>query len=475
MKKIWLLMLMVCTMGVFTACSDDDNGDKTPVNPITNCSVPSTAEIGTEVTVRGEGFDATVAKLILKDSENKETVIQNPSFTSSGAIFSIPMSLKEGKYTVILNQNGTWELGKITLTPASLPVTDLNIPEVGGIGKSLTIGGNGFNQTAEVYLENESGTRTQLTVNDRSTGLTCTVPATAAKGDYKLILKQNGGEWTLTDKITLTVVKRLKSIENSSTMIQTGDIGDGTIATITMVMGTRWSLERNTQGISKVNNTSIYTVTCVDEDGNHIEDQEGDMSSTEAYNVAFTDNKYTFTYDGEYPTNDTSLDPTFSLTLADGKVSNSTVKYANGRTGEYNWKYDNEGYLTDLAVASGKSYATYTYEDKNLIEFQASNGASFTYTNKEYKNNPFGVDVAACYMAATGVLDSYLVVAHMMDWCGNKSVNVPSEVPDMNWETEEMINIPLTYEYDEDGYVTSVSCDTSMGPVKITFEYENVQ
>ncbi|WP_368143882.1 hypothetical protein [Bacteroides finegoldii] len=31
MKKIWLLMLMVCTViGTFTACSSDDDGDPTP-------------------------------------------------------------------------------------------------------------------------------------------------------------------------------------------------------------------------------------------------------------------------------------------------------------------------------------------------------------------------------------------------------------------------------------------------------------
>ena len=39
MKKIWLLMLMVCTViGTFTACSSDDDGDPTPQLPVSGVS-----------------------------------------------------------------------------------------------------------------------------------------------------------------------------------------------------------------------------------------------------------------------------------------------------------------------------------------------------------------------------------------------------------------------------------------------------
>ncbi len=463
MKKIWLLMLMVCTMGVFTACSDDDNGDKTPVNPITNCSVPSTAEIGTEVTVRGEGFDATVAKLILKDSENKETVIQNPSFTSSGAIFSIPMSLNEGKYTVILNQNGTWELGKITLTPASLPVTDLNIAEVGGIGKSLTIGGNGFNQTAEVYLENESGTRTQLTVTDRSSGLTCTVPTTAAKGDYKLILKQNGGEWTLTDKITLTVVKRLKSVKQRSESTMSGE---GMIMTGVTEIG--WEIRNSNQQISAFAQTMYMSQKVVDEEsGEVLQEDEGDMESV--YNVSIVGNKYSFV---NAPENEGAFDP-FNLTLTDGIVTSSSIERSNGHSGDYTWKYDN-GYFQGLFnVTSGNAYLTYVYNGNNITGY--NDMEFFIYGDKELKNNPFGTDVVVCYLGLIDAIEPFQLVAHMLDLCDKKSVNLPSAVNSSNPNTGEDVVLSFTYEYDADGYVTSMDygIEETGGLMKILFEYES--
>ena len=45
MKKLWLMLLIGCTAGAFTACSDGDD-DQKPSCPITEYTVPSTAEIG---------------------------------------------------------------------------------------------------------------------------------------------------------------------------------------------------------------------------------------------------------------------------------------------------------------------------------------------------------------------------------------------------------------------------------------------
>ena len=53
MKKIWLLMLMVCTViGTFTACSSDDDGDPTPQLPVSGVSTVSYTHLTLPTTER---------------------------------------------------------------------------------------------------------------------------------------------------------------------------------------------------------------------------------------------------------------------------------------------------------------------------------------------------------------------------------------------------------------------------------------
>ena len=49
MKKMISMMLMLCAIITFSACSSDDDG---PSNPVSNQVVPSSAKIGSEVTVQ---------------------------------------------------------------------------------------------------------------------------------------------------------------------------------------------------------------------------------------------------------------------------------------------------------------------------------------------------------------------------------------------------------------------------------------
>lgn len=49
MKKLISMMLMLCAIITFSACSSDDDG---PSNPVSNQVVPSSAKIGSEVTVQ---------------------------------------------------------------------------------------------------------------------------------------------------------------------------------------------------------------------------------------------------------------------------------------------------------------------------------------------------------------------------------------------------------------------------------------
>ncbi len=77
MKKIWCMLLMICSVCAFSACSDDDDKQKDIAGgdkecPVTEIKVPDSAETGETVTITGKGF-VTTAKLTLQN-ENKENL-----------------------------------------------------------------------------------------------------------------------------------------------------------------------------------------------------------------------------------------------------------------------------------------------------------------------------------------------------------------------------------------------------------------
>lgn len=111
------MLVMICSVCAFTACSDDDDdnenngggGTVTPVCPVTNVSIDkATAQIGDQVVLSGNGF-ATTAKLYLKKTE--EIALQGIAITSDGSAvtFYVP-EVEEGVYNIVLEQEGKWTL-----------------------------------------------------------------------------------------------------------------------------------------------------------------------------------------------------------------------------------------------------------------------------------------------------------------------------------------------------------------------------
>ena len=88
--------------------------------------IPATAEIGTEIIVSGTGF-ASTAQFTFKGTASSADVSQL-TIVSTGVTMTVPMSLTPGQYTLVLKQDGEWELGSIELTAASLPIIGLEIP-----------------------------------------------------------------------------------------------------------------------------------------------------------------------------------------------------------------------------------------------------------------------------------------------------------------------------------------------------------
>lgn len=466
MKKIWLMMLLVCSVCAFPACSDDDDDDVSRTNPVSECTVPQTAEIGTEVTVTGKGF-AQTAQLFLRNAENQETKVNNATFTASGATFTIPMGLATGEYTLVLKQEGTYELGKITLTAASLPVIDLEIPVDLPLGKSITIGGNGFDQACRIYLESTDNQRIELTITDRTAGLVCSIPASLTAGSYKLILAQQGGEWVLAQELNTVVVKHLTGI--SMSML----ISDIDLSTFDEMMGIYTDEEMmEIMGMSKAE-LKAYIESMNNEEmilSSYVLNYSADQLKYIAREGMEESPMLTFEYEGNQikgtnPEENTS----FSLTVEEGRVTGSTAVYSATRSGSYNWNYE-DGYLTGLySVTTGKAYKYCNFKDGNFMSYGDGDGSEiedfYRYENKELKNHPYAVDVAMAIQAFT--IDEAQFTAILLGLTGKKSANLPTYLV----ETEQ----PMTCVPDAEGYIKEVKMTgTGLDPLLGMFPAKNI-
>ncbi|WP_292265190.1 hypothetical protein [Butyricimonas sp.] len=455
MKKIWIMMLMICSICVFTACSDDDD-DPTPQNPVSNVKIPATAEIGTEIIVSGTGF-ASTAQFSFKGTESSADVTKI-TVVSTGVTMTIPMNLTPGQHTLILKQNGEWDLGVIELTAASLPIIGLEIPAEGFTGQTINIGGNGYNETSKVYLETENGTRTELTVTDYQSGLTCTLPASLTTGTYALVLTQDGGEWELTEEFEVVQTKRLVKI--------------GWVNDFSQIMPDY--ITESTYEISYANNepqSFKYANVTYDSEINYgvqINNNQIILS------VGETEESWEEVFEGYVKQVTLKTNNNFAQ-------SNATIFYDFYSTKEINmsgkWAYADQ-YMKSYEGKGGFNNWEYTFDaTNNLIDVS---GTTFEYDTKKYTRP--GVDIAAllCTLQNLDYTNDWgWMYAAFTGLLGEKSTGLPVKMSTLDPETEETTTCELTYSSDDDNYITSVSYKFSyygMGTVtcRIDFTYENM-
>ncbi len=456
MKKIWIMMLAICSICAFTACSDDDD-NSVPQNPASNVRVPATAEIGTEIIVTGTGFSST-AQFVFKGTESSAEVTQQ-TIVSTGVTMTVPMSLTPGQYTLVLKQDGEWELGTIELTAAALPVIGLEVPAAGFIGQPMNIGGNGYNETSKVYLVSANGDRTEATVTGYQNGLTCTLPASLLPGTYQLILAQNGGEWTLTEELEVAKMKRLTKIDwvNDFSQIMQGYIEERAYE-ISYANNKPQSFKYNYNGYVldydvQVNNEQVVLST---EPGA----EWAEISSGYVKQV--------------------------TLKVSDDLAqSNAAIYYDYEKEKEVNmsgvWVYAGQ-YMKSYDGKGGFSDWEYTFEDNNLVDVS---GTTFEYDSSKYTRPGVDIAVLLCVLPSLDYSNDWgWMYATFTGLLGEKSAGVPVKMSalEMNPETGEEVktNLDLKYSYDDDGYITSVSYEGSyyglgMATYRANFTYEDVQ
>lgn len=300
MKKIWFMMLMICAVGVFMACSSDDD-ENMVVNPVSGVSVPATGKIGNEVIIRGTGFTASDIAIYLENAE-KDRFKMEASFNNAGASFSVPFTIAVGTYSVVLVQGTSeWVLGTITLNGADNPVMALLMPDTFvAPGTEVLLGGNGYEAGDKLELLLENATPIEISaITITNSGLQFTVPVTCTEGEYVVNLVRGVSSWEL-GKMTVQKVRRVKSIAAGASQmgldvtLNLSYDAEGRLSSIVSEDGMRWDLS---YGKNLITTASALSGTPLE----YILDESGKVtkaSAVDAYDDTETYNMWM--YDGDY-------------------------------------------------------------------------------------------------------------------------------------------------------------------------------
>ena len=339
MKKLISMMLMLCAIITFSACSSDDDG---PSNPVSNAVVPTSAKIGAEVTVQGSGF-ASGQTLYLQPEQGAE-VNTNAKMTSNGATFTIPYTMTPGKVNVVLKvANDSFTLGSMNLLAADNPISTLSLPSEMGLGQEVTLAGIGFAQGDKIVVGDKT-----IDATVTADGVKFTVPADLAEGEYAVSLVRGSASWelgkvtafqqrqiesiTITDNAMLKMYAPMLGLEDGTLTVNFAYNEDGSLKGISSNGGVEWAFDYSGKTITTMSlfSGAPFTYTL---------DDQGRIISSTGYDMYGDDVAYTWNYDangylvsvkknGAADNDDANLLNTYT----DGNLSAYTLSLANGLT-----------------------------------------------------------------------------------------------------------------------------------------------
>lgn len=396
MKKLISMMLMLCAIITFSACSSDDDG---PSNPVSNQVVPSSAKIGSEVTIQGNGF-ASGQTIYLQPEQGAE-VNANAKMTSNGATFTIPYTMTPGKVNVVLKvANDSFTLGSMNLLAADNPISTLSLPADMAIGQEVTIAGIGFAQGDKIVVGDKT-----IDATIAADGVKFTVPADLAEGEYAVSLVRGNSTWEL-GKVYAYQQRQVESIT----------ITDNAFLTM---MASKFGLTEGVLTLNMAYNTdgSLQKIT-----------SNGNLSWDFNYNgKTVTVDGYTYTLDDQ------------------GRIVSSTAM--DMQTAEevtYTWSYDANGYLVSVKKngAEDNDDANFlsTYTDGNLSAYTLSLTNDFT-TDKSIRTCPNTVEPFYLLNTFNWLMSrDDLFIGFLLNRNVKVSTNVPSQIiaDDFDYNTGDM-------------------------------------
>lgn len=329
-------MLMLCAIITFSACSSDDDG---PSNPVSNQVVPSSAKIGSEVTVQGNGF-ASGQTIYLQPEQGAE-VNANAKMTSNGATFTIPYTMTPGKVNVVLKvANDSFTLGSMNLLAADNPISTLSLPAEMGLGQEVTLAGIGFAQGDKIVVGDKTIDATVTT-----DGVKFTVPADLAEGEYAVSLVRGSASWelgkvyaflqrqvesiTITDNAMLNMYAPMLGLEEGKLVVNFAYNEDGSLKAISSNGAVEWAFEYSGKTITTKNLYDQPIAYTIDDQGRIISSTGYDMyGDAVAYTWNYDANGYLVSVkkNGAADNDDANLLNTYT----DGNLSAYTMSLANG-------------------------------------------------------------------------------------------------------------------------------------------------
>lgn len=329
-------MLMLCAIITFSACSSDDDG---PSNPVSNQVVPSSAKIGSEVTVQGNGF-ASGQTIYLQPEQGAE-VNANAKMTSNGATFTIPYTMTPGKVNVVLKvANDSFTLGSMNLLAADNPISTLSLPADMAIGQEVTIAGIGFAQGDKIVVGDKTIDATVTT-----DGVKFTVPADLAESEYAVSLVRGNSTWelgkvyafqqrqvesiTITDNAMLNMYAPMLGLEEGKLVVNFAYNEDGSLKAISSNGAVEWAFEYSGKTITTKNLYDQPIAYTIDDQGRIIGSTGYDMyGDAVAYTWNYDANGYLVSVkkNGAADNDDANLLNTYT----DGNLSAYTMSLANG-------------------------------------------------------------------------------------------------------------------------------------------------
>ncbi len=375
MKKLFSMLLMLCAVVTFTACSSDDEGGESPTGSVTDVVLPTSAKIGTEITVQGKGFTSS-QKFYLNDAEYFAAwpiSLDNVKVTSSGITFTVPYDLTAGMTARLVMEEGekSYTLGTMTILAADNPVSLVSIPsEMPLLADAVTITGAGFAEGDVICLavnDDDERIKLETTLTDGGVSVNTT---TALEGDVNVYLQRGNSEWKI--GTTYAYFERyISSITISDNMyLQMVGLKDG---------------------------ESLKLDMKYDEDGA----LQSFSSNAEGVNCEFTYSGNTISY--QYlKSDDTYFTCTYTLDDQKRIVSSTSWDDYASEAVNYTWTYDAYGHLVrisasgedseDLLAASysdGNNMTSYTFSVDNEMESDNTSRAFIGTVEPAYLLNAF--------------------------------------------------------------------------------------
>lgn len=400
-----MTVMAACCAMVSCEQNGNENGSSgTPDGcPVTYVRLPSRSVYsGDRVQVIGSGFSSE-AGIYLVSCSDPDVSIQATDVLVTASGIEMTVNADEGEYMLVLEQDGRWELGIISIAVRKPDVSISGFPDYCLPGGTFTVSGTGFNSSSAISVEaSGSGIRTALPSRFTSGKLTVTVPQDGPRGRLRLILSQDNTEMLLSDRFFITEKKTLT--------------------------GLKYSLGGGLAG------EQIWEISVT-------RDAAGNITGCEPYSFETEDSpdgtvRYIFTASAEDEENGYQ-DFSFDIDPATREIV--SVTFGNSEDGSadtFTWDYA-DGYLSFI-VTPKNTGAMEVSQDGNITleDFWIA----CDYGDLTLVNNPFAADFTLCALATS---DLILQAAMMTGCTGEASANLP----------ESFGSDPVTYIYDNDGYV----------------------